>query len=66
MKRSLISLISLSSYPATLLLAADPATPGPGLHVIKTYAVGGEGWWDYSRWTPIRAASTSPVELMSW
>src|SRR5579859_108700 len=40
MKRFLSLALFLLSSAA--LFAADP-----GLHVIKTYAVGGEGWWDY-------------------
>lgn len=48
MQRSL-SLISslLFLLSCTLTFAADPAAPGPGLHLINTYAIGGEGWWDY-------------------
>lgn len=51
MKRSLITL-TLCLLACQLLLAADPATTGPGLHVVKTYAVGGEGWWDYLKIDP--------------
>jgi DNA-binding beta-propeller fold protein YncE len=50
MKRLLISL-SLCLLCCQLLLAADPV-PGPGLHLVKTYAVGGEGWWDYLKIDP--------------
>jgi DNA-binding beta-propeller fold protein YncE len=46
----LLSLFLSSSYP--LLFAADPVSSGPGLHVVKTYAVGGEGWWDYVKIDP--------------
>jgi DNA-binding beta-propeller fold protein YncE len=51
MKRSLISL-SFCLLFGQLLFAADPASSGPGLHVVKTYAVGGEGWWDYLKIDP--------------
>ena len=44
MRRPLILTLLLS---CTLLLPAEPKSADPGLHVIKTYAVGGEGWWDY-------------------
>ena len=29
-------------FASSLVLAQDP-----GLHVINTYKIGGEGWWDY-------------------
>src|SRR5258708_24983173 len=41
MKRSPMSLI-LCLLSCQLLFAADP-----GLHVVKTYTLGGEGGWDY-------------------
>jgi len=54
MKRSLIYLLSLMVclLSSHALLAADPPSSGPGLHVIKTYAIGGEGWWDYIKMDP--------------
>jgi len=30
-----------------LVAALDLAAAGPGYHVVTTYKVGGEGWWDY-------------------
>ena len=41
MKRLLLSLLAVSALTA-LTRAADP-----GLHVLKTYKIGGEGGWDY-------------------
>jgi DNA-binding beta-propeller fold protein YncE len=55
MKRSLIiNLLSLMVclLSSQLLLAADPASSSPGLHVVKTYAVGGDGGWDYIKIDP--------------
>lgn len=53
MKRSL-SLISsvLFLLPCALLFAADQPASSPGLHVINTYPVGGDGWWDYLKLDP--------------
>src|SRR6266851_1805878 len=34
------------------LFAADPKSSGPGLHVVKTYTLGGEGGWDYLKLDP--------------
>lgn len=45
MRRSLIALALLFSY--TPLLAA-----GSGYHVVKTYKVGGDGFWDYLKFDP--------------
>ena len=53
MKRSVILILFLTSLlSCTLLFAADPAASGPGLRVINTYAIGGEGWWDYIKMDP--------------
>ena len=57
MKRSPIHLLNLFSLMVCLLssqalLAADAAPSSPGLHVIKTYAIGGDGWWDYIKMDP--------------
>ena len=54
MKRSLIDLLSLMVclLSSHFLLAADPASPSPGLHVINTYGIGGDGWWDYIKMDP--------------
>jgi DNA-binding beta-propeller fold protein YncE len=49
MRRSLSLILLLS---CTLLLAADPKSADPGLHVIKTYPIGGEGGWDYLKLDP--------------
>jgi DNA-binding beta-propeller fold protein YncE len=40
MKRFSIAL--LLCFASSLVLAQDP-----GLHVVNTYKIGGEGWWDY-------------------
>ncbi len=45
MTRFPMSLILLLSCP--LLFAANP-----GLHVVKTYTLGGEGGWDYLKLDP--------------
>ena len=45
MKRSLSLILCLLS--CQLLFAADP-----GLHVVKTYTLGGEGGWDYLKLDP--------------
>ena len=37
----------LKALVVSLLLSAALFAADPGLHVIKTYKVGGEGWWDY-------------------
>ncbi len=46
MKRFLMNLI-FCLLPCQFLFAADP-----GLHVIKTYALGGDGGWDYLKLDP--------------
>jgi YVTN family beta-propeller protein len=40
MKRYCVALFLC--FASSLLIAQDP-----GLHVLKTYKIGGEGWWDY-------------------
>jgi DNA-binding beta-propeller fold protein YncE len=57
MKRCPINLLNLLSLivcflSSQVLLAADPASSGPGLHVVQTYAIGGDGWWDYLKLDP--------------
>lgn len=53
MKRSLnLTSLLFLLLPCSLLFAADPAASSPGLHVINTYAIGGEGWWDYIKMDP--------------
>ena len=46
MRRSLIAL-ALLLFAAPLLFAA-----GSGYHVVKTYRVGGDGFWDYLKFDP--------------
>src|SRR6266436_9583819 len=46
MKRVLISLVLLLSA-CPFMFAADP-----GLHILKTYTLGGEGGWDYLKLDP--------------
>src|SRR5713226_5387595 len=46
MKRFSTSLVLFLLF-CTLLFAADP-----GLHVVKTYTLGGEGGWDYLKLDP--------------
>ena len=41
MSKWLLSVISVSLAAVALAAAA------PGYHVIKTYKIGGEGFWDY-------------------
>jgi DNA-binding beta-propeller fold protein YncE len=47
MKRLLLSTLLLVVLLCTHLFAADP-----GLHIIKTYKVGGDGGWDYLKLDP--------------
>jgi YVTN family beta-propeller protein len=47
MKRVLISLVLLLSGCPSMFAAADP-----GLHILKTYKLGGEGGWDYLKLDP--------------
>src|SRR6185437_1279137 len=37
----------LKALVLSLLLSPALFATDPGLHVIKTYKIGGEGWWDY-------------------
>lgn len=37
----------LKALVLSLLLSPALCATDPGLHVIKTYRIGGEGWWDY-------------------
>lgn len=48
---ALMAVVGLAAEPADQAKAAAPtagpaATPGPGYHVIKKLALGGEGGWD--------------------
>lgn len=40
--KSIVKAVVLSLLLCPVLFATDP-----GLHVVKTYKIGGEGWWDY-------------------
>jgi DNA-binding beta-propeller fold protein YncE len=42
----------LSSLLAVVLLCAQLFAAGSGLHVIKTYKIGGDGGWDYLKMDP--------------
>jgi DNA-binding beta-propeller fold protein YncE len=48
MKRLLI----LGSLIAVLLVCPEVFAVDPGLHIIKTYKVGGDGGWDYLKLDP--------------
>jgi DNA-binding beta-propeller fold protein YncE len=50
MKRFLSLILFLLT--CQLLFAADPKSSDPGLHVVKTYTLGGDGGWDYLKLDP--------------
>src|SRR6202011_5785483 len=45
-------LLRLGSLVAVVLLCPRLFAADPGLHIIKTYKVGGEGGWDYLKLDP--------------
>src|ERR1700736_5432425 len=45
-------LLLLGSLVAMVLLSPELFAADPGLHIIKTYKVGGEGGWDYLKLDP--------------
>lgn len=45
-------LLLLGSLLAVVLLCPEVFAADPGLHIIKTYKVGGDGGWDYLRLDP--------------